>query len=403
MLPYASPVVLDGLALPLNPRRLARVNTVAAAGSPLKFPEKLLQELIHADPGILPVQEIDRGFSDLRPVCQELPLASGTKYVDNLLINPDGRICIVECKLWRNPEAVREVVAQVLDYAAELSRLSYSELEKAGAKASRQNEREFLVRTVLGDGASDELKVDFIDALSLSLRNGTFLLLIAGDGIRAGLHQIADLLNRSTLGFSLGLVEIAFYGNVTTGPFYVQPRILFRTETVTRTVFVLADKQGKLAIENVTAPTKPQTISEQEFFQKLAAVDPSYPGEVRELIDAAKAAGCAPELRRTYLIYAETIGQSVNLGHINSDGTVTIWGSAARDGQIGRPLGEEYMRTVASLLPSTDIKDSSADRGSWYVRYNGKSSIPLKELLARKTDWIDAMARFVKELQQVAT
>jgi len=121
------------------------------------------------------------------------------------------------------------------------------------------------------------------------------------------------------------------------------------------------------------------------------------------LIDEAKAAGCAPELRRTYLIYAEAIGQSVNLGHINTDGTVTIWGSAARDSQIGRPLGEEYMRKVASLLPSTDIKDSSPDCGSWYVRHRGRASIPLKELLARKTDWIAAMASFVEALQQVAT
>lgn len=110
-----------------------------------------------------------------------------------------------------------------------------------------------------------------------------------------------------------------------------------------------------------------------------------------------------PELRRTYLIYAEAIGQSVNLGHINSDGTVTIWGCAARDSQIGRPLGEEYMRKVASLLPSTDIKDASADRGSWYVRYQGRASIPLKELLARKSDWIAAMAKFVEALQQATT
>lgn len=403
MLPYASPVVLDGLTLPLKPMRLARVSTIAATGSPLKFPEKLLQELIHADPGILPVQEIDRAFSDLRPICQELPLASGTKYVDNLLINPDGRICIVECKLWRNPEAVREVVAQVLDYAAELSRLSYSELEKAAAKACRQNEREFLVRSIFGDGASDELKVDFIDALSQSLRNSTFLLLIAGDGIRTGLHQIADLLNRSPLGFSLGLIEIAFYGYGETGPFYVQPRVLFRTETVTRTVFILADKLGKLAIEDVTEPTKPQTISEQEFFQKLATVDLSYPAEVSDLLDAVKAVGCSPELLRTYVIYAEGGGQSINLAGISPNGMVTIWGSAGRDEQIGRNVGLEYMETVARLIPGTDIKKTDPKPGGWYVRHDGRSSIPLKDLLARKADWIAAMAKVVEGLRQIET
>jgi hypothetical protein len=102
------------------------------------------------------------------------------------------------------------------------------------------------------------------------------------------------------------------------------------------------------------------------------------------------------------VIYAEGDGQYVNLGGISSDGTVTIWGSASRDSQIGRPLGLEYMRTVASLLPSTDIKDTSADRGGWYVRHKGRSSIPLKELLARKAEWIDAIAKFVETLQRVA-
>jgi hypothetical protein len=403
MLQHASPVVLESLGLPLNPTKLTKISTVIL-GSTLKFPEKLLRELIHSTPSILPVEELDKTFTELRSVRQELSLANGAKRIDNLLINAAGRICIVECKLWRNHKAVREVVAQVLDYAVELSRLSYLQLESAARpKAWHQNGQDFLVQTVLGEGAPDDHKMEFMDGVSQSLRNGTFLLLIIGDGIREGLQQIADLLNRSTLGFSMGLVEMAFYGNGKTGPYYVQPRVLLRTETVNRTVYILADKEKRLAIENVTEPTKPQTISEQEFFQKLAATDPSYPAEVSDLIDKAIAVGCAPELLRRYVIYAEGNGQSVNLGGVSSDGTVTIWGSASRDNQIGRPVGEEYMRTLATLLPSTDIKDSSADRGSWYVRYKGRSSIPLKELLARKAEWIAAMAKFVEALQQAAT
>jgi hypothetical protein len=140
---------------------------------------------------------------------------------------------------------------------------------------------------------------------------------------------------------------------------------------------------------------------EQEFFQKLAAADPSYPNEVRDLIDAVKPIGCAPELKRTYVIYAEGPGLFVNLGNINPDGTLSIWGSASRDAQIGRPVGEEYMRTVAGLLPSTDVKDVHADRGAWYVRYKGKSSIPWREILARKAEWIAAIKKFVDVLAQM--
>lgn len=39
------------------------------------------------------------------------------------------------------------------------------------------------------------------------------------------------------------------------------------------------------------------------------------------------------------------------------------------------------MKTVAGLVHSTAKKDSFADRSSWYVRFNGRSSIPLEELL----------------------
>jgi hypothetical protein len=100
------------------------------------------------------------------------------------------------------------------------------------------------------------------------------------------------------------------------------------------------------------------------------------------------------------VIYAEGLGHSINLAGISSDGNVTIWGSAARDAQIGLPIGLEYMKTVVDLVPGAEIKDSFAEQGNWYVRYKGRSSIPLKELLSRKSDWISAMAKFVEKLQQ---
>jgi hypothetical protein len=59
----------------------------------------------------------------------ELPLASG--FVDNLYATPDGDLIVGETKLFRNPEARREVVGQVIDYAKDLSALSYEQLEDA--------------------------------------------------------------------------------------------------------------------------------------------------------------------------------------------------------------------------------------------------------------------------------
>ena len=48
-----------------------------------------------------------------------------------LLITPDGNLVLVECKLWRNPQARREVLAQIIDYAKDLIRLDFEALGRS--------------------------------------------------------------------------------------------------------------------------------------------------------------------------------------------------------------------------------------------------------------------------------
>jgi len=43
-------------------------------------------------------------------------------------MNSSGYLTLVETKLWRNPESRRTVIGQIIDYAKELSRLSYEGL-----------------------------------------------------------------------------------------------------------------------------------------------------------------------------------------------------------------------------------------------------------------------------------
>jgi hypothetical protein len=62
------------------------------------------------------------------------------------------------------------------------------------------------------------------------------------------------------------------------------------------------------------------------------------------------------------MIYAEGPSQSIPLAQINSDGTVSVWGSAGRDAQIGLPIGLKYMETVAGILPGANIKSSFANQ-----------------------------------------
>jgi hypothetical protein len=98
--------------------------------------EAEIQALVQAYPACLPIAEIDPTFSGPVPICTELSTPAGQ--IDNLLVTPSGLPVLVECKLWRNPEARREVVGQILDYAKELSRWSSSKRERGAFRGGGQ-------------------------------------------------------------------------------------------------------------------------------------------------------------------------------------------------------------------------------------------------------------------------
>jgi hypothetical protein len=146
---------------------------------------------------------------------------------------------LVECKLWRNPEARREVVSQILDYAKELSRWSSSDVQRAVRQRIKGDGNPLLEKFRAADLRVDEQQ--FNDALTANLRRGRFLLLIVGDGIREGVEAITEYLRaHAGLHFSLGLVEMPIY-EMRNGDRLVVPRVLARTTLVTRNVVALPD------------------------------------------------------------------------------------------------------------------------------------------------------------------
>jgi len=403
---HATPLLIESLDGPFELRRLSRLRPLKGSDE-RRFPERLLQDLIHAHPEMLPVEELEPSFSNLRSVCTELPLGrEESKYLDNLLINEDGRICLVECKLWRNPEAVRAVVAQTLDYAGELSRLTYEDLNRAVRRANRGKEGDVLADNVLGSGAKDGDRADFHDRVTRSLRLGNFLLLIVGDGIRAGLQQIAELLqSRAGLGFSLALIEMAIYGTEAhQGPYYVQPRLLLQTEVITRTVFIAGRDNEVTQIADVGVGTKPQTLSEQEFFANLAEQDPTYPEAVQSWLERCREIGVQPELRRSFNLKADVpTGGQVSLGSLYKDGTVHVWGAANHDSGLGVPIGRRYLDAVKDALGpeasvETTIRDGVPNPKDWKVKFRGKATIPLREMLRIQESWLQSMEALVEQM-----
>jgi hypothetical protein len=155
------------------------------------------------------------------------------------MVTPSGLPVLVECKLWRNPEARREVVSQILDYAKELSRWSSSDVHRQVRNRLNSDGNPLLDMVRAVSREVDEQQ--FNDALTANLRRGRFLLLIVGDGIREGVEAIAEYLQlHAGLHFSLGLVELPIY-DLPNGDRLVAPRVLARTALITRNVVAVPD------------------------------------------------------------------------------------------------------------------------------------------------------------------
>lgn len=195
--------------------------------------ESTLQDLLFRFPKALPIADIDEAYAGLIPVCKELSTPAG--YLDAFYVNTAGRMTIVEFKLWRNPQARREVIGQILDYAKELASWSYEDLQREVSKALNRTGN---VLYELARNRDPEVEESaFVDNVTRHLRRGEFLLLIVGDGIREGVRNIVDFVQRhSGLHFNLALVEAALFRD-THDRVIVQPRILASTEIVQRVVY----------------------------------------------------------------------------------------------------------------------------------------------------------------------
>lgn len=196
--------------------------------------ERWLQEALFASPEALPIREIDPHIGTLIPVCMEIETGSGP--ADILFVTPTGQVVLVETKLWRNPEARREVVGQILDYAKQLTTWSYEVLDQKAAYAAKSSSNYLLSCLKRHHPEVDESA--FVDGVRRSLSTGDFLLLIVGDGIRFGAEALVSFLERyGHLRFGLGLVEVAAY-RLPDGSTLLQPRILAKTEVLQRTLLI---------------------------------------------------------------------------------------------------------------------------------------------------------------------
>jgi len=119
-------------------------------------------------------------------------------------------LTLVECKLWRNPQARREVIAQALDYAQTLSRWTYADLQRQVATATGLSGNVPFELARKRDTTLNE--ETFVDRVSQALHDCRILLIVAGNGIHGSVGAMAELLNRNAgRAFTFALVDIGLY------------------------------------------------------------------------------------------------------------------------------------------------------------------------------------------------
>ncbi|UYN94368.1 MAG: DUF4268 domain-containing protein [Enhydrobacter sp.] len=253
--------------------RPVRELTNTRLASDAAIDEKWLQNFLFSHPTIVPIDQVDPGGREFIPVCRELslPKDGGSVFLDVFGFTSSGRPVLIECKLWRNPQARREVVAQILEYAALLQQWSYSDLTARVLARLGQGETTVLFDIVRAAYPETD-EAQFVDTVSRCLTLGDFDLIIAGDGIRSDLHVVADYLKlRSGLAARLALVEFQVWSDPA-GTKVVLPSVALRTEVITHTVLV-SERGTPLPIMDLTeAASEVETREQPQLSGKRRAI-----------------------------------------------------------------------------------------------------------------------------------
>jgi L-fucose mutarotase/ribose pyranase (RbsD/FucU family) len=333
--------------------------------------EGFLQEIIRANPSVLPAHELDKAYTQLISIGREASTVAGS--IDNLLATPEGNLVIVETKLWRNPQARREVIAQIIDYAKDLSSWTYDDFDAVAKAYSRRylSKQMSLSELMQSQFPQFDEKV-FHDNLLRNIELGRVMLLVVGDGIREGVEQMVEYLQTyATLHFTLGLVELQLY-KIGEGDTLVLSQLLFRTREINRAIITVSGAKigevnvsldSTLEVESQVKRAGRKTWDEESFFEHAQENLPEeHFRAVKRLHDYSR--------KRAYSI---TWGTGTLSGSFNprfektgprspftiySDGKMQLNFDYIDDGEVGRQFRKEWADALARELKLPVTRES---------------------------------------------
>lgn len=418
----------------MNSRQFCTPHLVSTSGAtPLErvvFDDRLIregwfQDLLFRNPSLIPIDEIEEVFGPLVPVARELPTDAGP--VDLVYVNPRGYITLVETKLFRNPEARREVVAQILDYASAMSGWTYQDFCYAVRLKRRIDDRRPTGPSTPIEGDDDPIlplvrdhpdfdEARFIDSVTKNLAKGRFLLLVAGDGIQHGVEQLADTLAAvPALGFSFALLEIAlFKTGLADKAMVAQPRVLARTREIVRAVVEL---RPPLAPKDVTVKLpevvygddggKRRRLTEEAMFETISeSQGEAVVEQFRGFLGECEKIGLESDAKGTSLSliwYEPNTGRRFSFASVYAEGGVVdlrfVLHNYRKSG-IDPKIGMEYVKAVAALVPSAKVRENVKEGKAWTRVFVNQREVTLADLMPKSTEWLQALATVIAKTEE---
>lgn len=358
--------------------------------------EDWLQALIHDQPSLLPVSDIEPGFGELVAVAREVPCAHG--FIDNLYVTPAGDLVLVETKLWRNVQARREVVAQALDYVAALTLLDYAGFEAALLRGHGGSPAPKSLYACVADHPDALDEAAFVDAVSANLARGRMLVMVLGDGIRREVEALASLLQaHAGAHFTFALVELAIWRNGATGALLAIPDTLAQTVMIERGIVTVQNGDVRIGPvpARVAATQRAQSISDEMFYEALGQTEPGLPQALRDFLALVEPLGVYPDLKTALSLKVDVADASrpINLGYVARNGQ--LWTNPLT-ASVPRDLAMRYNGTLAALIGGV-----VATPNDIVLTTNGKSAPKLSSLLpAHAEGWARAIAELLSTYRQ---
>ncbi len=360
--------------------------------------EAWLQKLIHRCPELLPIGEIEPGFGSLVPICMELPTSAGP--VDNLFMTPEGNLVLAECKLWRNPEARRQVVAQIMDYAQAMAGWTYEDLSDAVGRSSHG------VSSIY-DAVSIDTDLDedrFVDAVTRNLSLGRVHLMIVGDGIRSSAEKLANSLQRHPgFHFSLSMVEMPIF-RLPDERYIVTPRILARTVNIERGVVSVIEGSIRFHEPEERSDTgrgAQTSISVEQGLEQLRAESEETASLLEAFVEKAKDRGVFLDAATKSLVirWAGPDDRAYALASISPGAKLTTWNVGLAPSSTGHvDLAHDYLGALARLIKGRIRETPTA--GNWNVVDTSGKQPQALTLLRKSDEWLTVIDDYIKALQQ---